>query len=277
MDGIEVINPYRLYGVVSMYNPQTVENVRLLSGGFPVRYSDRLSAVVDVTNRDGSLTDGPFNARANLSLTNLNIVAEGAFLLESRETDDSARSDLFYREDSPPWNGSWLVSTRRTYYDLLAGPIVKSAGIAHGEIVLPNFQDFQFRLALQPDYRHKIVFTGITNRDRAHLDEASAPGSIEKLSLDDLTFNDVAGIQWIWTHSQTMSSDAMVFHSRRMADPTSFPESRTPHHPSVSTCPPKNTTNSGIRSWPQALTLRHASHPREHTIFFSGNSQPTPR
>ncbi len=199
MDGIEVISPYRLYGVVSMFNPQTVEQIALMTGGFPARYSDRLSAVVDVTNRDGSMSDGVFNARANLSLTNMNLVAEGAFLLETQEDADSARSDLYYTEDAPPWNGSWLVSTRRTYYDLIAGPIVKSAGLAKGDVVLPTFQDFQFRLSLQPDYRHKIIFTGVTNRDRASLAEAPAAGSIKKLTLNDLTFNDVAGIQWIWT------------------------------------------------------------------------------
>jgi hypothetical protein len=203
MDGIEVINPYRLYGVVSMFNPQTVERVALMTGGFPARYSDRLSAVVDVANRDGSLSDGPFNARANLSLTNANVVAEGAFLLETHE-EDSARADLYYTEDAPPWNGSWLVSTRRTYYDLIAGPLVKSAGLAQGDVVLPTFQDFQFRLSLQPDYRHKIVITGITNRDRARLQESVAAGSIEKISLDDLTFNDVAGLQWTCTHSASL-------------------------------------------------------------------------
>lgn len=200
MDGIEVINPYRLYGVVSMFNPQTVDRIAVMTGGFPARYSDRLSAVVDITNRDGSLSGRPFDARANLSLTNFNLVAEGSFLLETHE-DDSARSDLYYREDAPPWNGSWTVSTRRTYYDLIATPLVKSAGLAKGDVVLPTFQDFQFRLSLQPDYRHKVVITGITNRDRASMEEGPAAGSIEELSLDDVTFNDVAGIQWIWTHT----------------------------------------------------------------------------
>ncbi len=201
MDGIEIYNPYRLYGAMSMFNPQTVRSISVFTGGFPVRYADRLSAVVDVTNRDGSLTRGPFSARANLSLTNLNMVAEGAFLLETREEEDSARADLYYTENAPPWNGSWLLSTRRTYYDLIAGPIVRSSGIAKGEVILPTFQDFQFRLSLQPDYRHKIVFTGITNRDRATLNEAPAAGSIKEITLDDLTFNDVAGLQWTWTHS----------------------------------------------------------------------------
>lgn len=201
MDGIEVINPYRLYGIVSMFNPQTVERIRLMTGGFPARYSDRLSAVVDVVNRDGSGTARPFSALANMSLTNMNLAAEGSFILETSEVDDSLRADLYYREDAPPWNGSWLISTRRTYYDLVAAPIVRAAGLAKGDVVLPTFQDFQFRLALQPDYRHRITFTGLTNRDRAELEEATAAGSVSSISLEDLTFNDVAGIQWLWTHA----------------------------------------------------------------------------
>ena len=56
MDDIEIFNPYRLYGVVSMFNPDAVSDVNLISGGFPAKYGDRLSAVLDVTNREGDKT-----------------------------------------------------------------------------------------------------------------------------------------------------------------------------------------------------------------------------
>ncbi len=54
IDDIEVFNPYRLYGVVSMFNPDAVADVNLVTGGFPAKYGDRLSAVLDVTNREGN-------------------------------------------------------------------------------------------------------------------------------------------------------------------------------------------------------------------------------
>ena len=54
MDDIEIFNPYRLYGVISMFNPDAVSNVNLITGGFPAKYGDRLSAVLDVTNKEGT-------------------------------------------------------------------------------------------------------------------------------------------------------------------------------------------------------------------------------
>ncbi len=54
MDDVEIFNPYRLYGVISMFNPDAVANVNLITVGFLARYGDRLSAVLDVTNKEGN-------------------------------------------------------------------------------------------------------------------------------------------------------------------------------------------------------------------------------
>lgn len=200
LDGIEVFNPYRLYGVVSMFNPETVSDITLLTGGFPVQYSDRLSAVIDVTNRDRPRNGAGFNAKLGMSVTNLNLVGEGTFTLTTT-AEDSPPEAAGNGEADPPWNGSWLVSTRRTYYDLIAGPIARSSGAAKGNTIFPSFQDFQFKLTLQPHYQHKFLFTGVTNRDHADLGDMRGAGSIEEISIDDVTFNDVAGVTWVWAHS----------------------------------------------------------------------------
>ncbi|RPI15428.1 MAG: hypothetical protein EHM58_14120 [Ignavibacteriae bacterium] len=54
MDDVEIFNPYRLYGAFSMFNPETLSEINLITGGFPSRYGDRLSAVLDVTNKEGN-------------------------------------------------------------------------------------------------------------------------------------------------------------------------------------------------------------------------------
>ena len=56
VDRVPVFNPYRLKllgGPVSMFNPDMVDRVALLPGGFPARYGDRLAAVLVVDNREG--------------------------------------------------------------------------------------------------------------------------------------------------------------------------------------------------------------------------------
>src|SRR6185503_15852325 len=41
MDGVEIHNPYRLFGLTSAFNPETVGRFELLAGGFGARYGDR--------------------------------------------------------------------------------------------------------------------------------------------------------------------------------------------------------------------------------------------
>lgn len=71
VDDIEVFNPYRLYGTISMFNPETVADISLITGGFPAKYGDRLSAVLDVSNRDG-IRDRYFTAQINANVTDAN-------------------------------------------------------------------------------------------------------------------------------------------------------------------------------------------------------------
>ena len=57
MDGVEIHNPYRLFGLTSAFNPETVENFELTAGGFSPKYGDRLSSLLVVENRAGTRTE----------------------------------------------------------------------------------------------------------------------------------------------------------------------------------------------------------------------------
>ena len=54
MDGVEIHNPYRLFGLTSAFNPETVERFELTAGGFGAKYGDRLSSLLIVDNRAGA-------------------------------------------------------------------------------------------------------------------------------------------------------------------------------------------------------------------------------
>ena len=100
MDGVEVHDPFRLFGLTSAFNPEIIQRFELATGGFSVKYGDRLSSLLSVENRDGT-RDRPFAGSGSLSITDGNIVLEGKL------------------PGSAP--GSWLVTGRRTYYDVIAG------------------------------------------------------------------------------------------------------------------------------------------------------------
>ena len=89
MDGVEIHNPYRLFGLTSAFNPETVGRFELLAGGFGARYGDRLSSVLCREPDDASRPQRVVAA----SITDANVSAKAA-----------ARSG----------KGSWLATARRT-------------------------------------------------------------------------------------------------------------------------------------------------------------------
>ena len=74
MDGVEIHNPYRLFGLVSAFNPETVSDFSLAAGGFGAQYGDRLSSLLVVRNRPG---ERAFGGTSSLSITDGNLVFEG--------------------------------------------------------------------------------------------------------------------------------------------------------------------------------------------------------
>jgi hypothetical protein len=116
MDGVEVHNPYRLFGLVSAFNPETVSDFELHAGAFSAEYGDRLSSLLVVNNRRGGAREG-FHGSSSLSVTDANVLFEGGL--------------------PGPGSGTWLFTARRTYYDLVAERIVDQD--------LPSFGDIQAR------------------------------------------------------------------------------------------------------------------------------------
>ena len=136
MDGIEMHNPYRLFGVTSAFNPETVSRFELLAGGFSAKYGDRLSSVIVVENRDGDASRR-VGGSSSLSITDANIIGEGRL--------------------PGPGQGTFLATMRRTYYDLVAERIVDQD--------LPSFDDMQFKTAWQLPGRRQLSLLGLRSRE----------------------------------------------------------------------------------------------------------------
>ncbi|MDX1685681.1 MAG: carboxypeptidase-like regulatory domain-containing protein [Saprospiraceae bacterium] len=54
MDGMTIYNPFHSIGFFSVFETETIRNVEVLTGGFGAEYGGRMSAVVDITTREGN-------------------------------------------------------------------------------------------------------------------------------------------------------------------------------------------------------------------------------
>ncbi len=189
MDDVEIFNPYRLYGVISMFNPDAVEDVNLISGGFPAKYGDRLSAVLDVTNREGDNSVG-LKGNINASIVDANLVLEG----------------------KNPFNikGSWLFNTRRTYYDLIIEPFVKSAGLVDDNTSFPNFYDFQTKLVFGPFKGHKFLLNGILSRDGVNVISGKERNTPDSVGVFNITRNDIVSAAWHYAPNKKFFNKLIV-------------------------------------------------------------------
>lgn len=71
MDGMTIINPFHSIGFFSVFETEIIKNVEVLTGGFNAEYGGRISAVIDITTRDGDkkqlgglVSVSPFQAKA---------------------------------------------------------------------------------------------------------------------------------------------------------------------------------------------------------------------
>ena len=161
MDGVEVHDPYRLFGLTSAFNPETIQRFELATGGFSAKYGDRLSSLLLVENRDGR-SGGGLNGSASLSITDANVVFEGGLPRTA--------------------NGSWLVTGRRTYYDLVAARVTDQQ--------FPGFADLQARGTWAPSASTRVTLFSLTSRQAAALeiDEDDARGEFQDDTDNDLAW-----------------------------------------------------------------------------------------
>lgn len=157
-------------GSIAMINSDAVGSVSLMPGSYPQRTGRRLGAQVDLTLRDGDRDT--FRARAGLSGTSANVLAEGP--LGSKR-------------------GSWLVSGRRSYLDLLLERIDDDeSSFAFG------FTDAQAKVVFDLTPRHQFQMLAIAGAS-AFDEEPTDLGLNDEAQVRGRSW--LSGLTWRFTPS----------------------------------------------------------------------------
>ena len=144
LDGVPVYNVSHVLGLFSVFNADAVKGVTLTKGGFPARFGGRLSSVVEVNLRDGHAERWH---------------TEGAVgILSSRLTVDGPVDE----------RTRLLVSARRTYLDLVTGPLLRvlsSRDDDRDTRVRQNFYDLNVKARRQLSDRDALYLSAYTGGD----------------------------------------------------------------------------------------------------------------
>ncbi|HTN45211.1 MAG TPA: TonB-dependent receptor [Flavipsychrobacter sp.] len=191
LDGVPVYNAYHLFGFFSVFNADALSNMEVIKGGFPARYGGRLSSVIDIRMKEGNKQK--IHAEGGIGLLASRLMIEGPIIKDKI---------------------SFMVSGRRTYYDILARPIIKSQTDGNGKLIL-NFYDLNAKL----NYK-------ISDNDHVYI---SAYMGSDKFGFKDKSNGETfsSGIKWgnittvaRWNHlfNNKLFGNLTAYHSRYQFD-----------------------------------------------------------
>ena len=153
LDGTEIYNPYHIGGVFSTFNADMISDSEFLAGGFPANYGGRLSSVLNITAREGDSKNGRLSENnpikkywdfskgsGNISLLSAKFLAEGAL-----------------------YNGSWMISGRRTYFDQFTKLYYKYKN--EPEPASYYFWDTHIKLKTALNQNNQLIYSQFSGKD----------------------------------------------------------------------------------------------------------------
>jgi hypothetical protein len=152
LDGMPVYNVNHLFGFFSVFTPEIVKSVDVYKGGFPARYSGRLSSVIDIRLKEGNL----YNRKLDFTVGTIS-------------------SKLIYESPIKKGKSSFILAIRRTYADLLYTPLnaikqedmYKTTKNWSGY----NFYDINLKSNFILSPNDRVYFSIYTGRDKLFLSE----------------------------------------------------------------------------------------------------------
>ncbi len=193
LDGMELPDPFHLQdfgGAISIIDLGLVRQLDLLMGGFPAKYGDKMSSVIDIITDSGNSKQ--ISTKVGVDLINAHAQINGPI------------GDT----------GSWLLSGRRGYFDLLLD-LMKAE-----EVPRPTYVDVFGKLLFQPTTKDGVTINAISALDKNRM-------TVEKagVNLTSRYTNNLVWGKWRRDYTQHFWSEGYlfagsVFHNRHYSDTT---------------------------------------------------------
>lgn len=107
LDGMVIYNPFHSIGLFSVFDTDILANADIYTGGFPAQYGGRISAVMDITTRDGNKKRYAGKVSVNPFASKLTL--EGPLKKQKEDGGGSASFVFSYKN-------SYLDQTSKTLY-----------------------------------------------------------------------------------------------------------------------------------------------------------------
>jgi hypothetical protein len=174
LDGVPVYNASHLFGFMSVFNPDAMKSVQLYKGGFPARYGERLSSVVDIRMKEGN--EKELHGSFAIGLVSSKLSLEGPIIKDKT---------------------AFIISARRTYYDVLAQPFIMAANRNSDSRNTGGyyFYDLNTKINHKFSERSRLYLSSYLGRDRAYTRSRSKPNYYDE-NNDRYEYDENYGLGW---------------------------------------------------------------------------------
>ena len=201
LDNTPLIYVNHLGGFLSVFNPDIINDISVMKGGFPAQYGGKLSSIVDITQRSGNTKEhkGSFG----VGITDINLTLEGPM----------------------SENASYIVTARKTVYDLL---FLAASSLSNGNAstVAYGFHDINTKLTWNPVKKNKFFLNLYQGDD--YFITSSKPESVfsnEKSTLTNVWGNFLVAGNWNYVASSKLFAESGVSFTRyRLKDKQTLEE-----------------------------------------------------
>ncbi len=139
LDEATIYNSSHFYGLVSVFNPESVNDVEIMKGSIPARYGGRNSSVINIRQREGNYQN--FQLSGGIGLVAARITGEGPI-------NDG--------------KGSFLIAGRRSILNLALRNIdFENLGRNRA-----NFEDLNFKINYAVNSKNRLFLSGYYGNDR---------------------------------------------------------------------------------------------------------------
>ncbi len=147
LDGAPLYNVSHTFNFFSVFNADAINYVSFYKGGFPSRFGERLSSVLDISMKEGN--SKKFSGSFSLGTVSAKMLLEGPL--------------------SKSGNTTFMFSARRTYLDKLIAPLIKlSNNDSTSSDLGYYFYDINFKLSHRISQNDRVFFSFYKGMDNLY-------------------------------------------------------------------------------------------------------------
>jgi len=187
LDGVPLYYVNHLGGFVSVFNPDAINSVTLIKGGFPARYGNRLSSIVDIRMNEGNMKK--HTGSATIGMISSKISVEGPI-----------------KKDT----ASYIISVRRLMYDLFSKPISYLA--LDGFMFGYYFYDVNAKINYKISHKDRFYLSFYNGKDK--LSSKMKNSNKEKIEFVEQWGNILTSMRWNHLYKHNLFSNITLYHTK---------------------------------------------------------------